>query len=34
MSVKRELSEENRKFNPNWASPIAMANHGVLRGCK
>jgi len=34
MSVKREVSEENRKFNSNWASPAAMANHSVLYGCK
>jgi len=40
LSIKREVSEENRKFNSNQegrlgiSSPITMANHSVLWGCK
>jgi len=33
MSVKTELSEENRKFNSKWegfSSPITMANYSVF----
>ena len=38
MSVKIEVSEENRKFNSNWEKRyffgIAMANRSVFWGCK
>jgi len=38
MSVKIEVSEENRKFNSNreerYFFGIAVANHSVFWGCK